>query len=154
MGYAKIDFQQPEDIRASIAKREDGPDVLAVPDSVRSASASFSSKDLADLGRKTNSLLCGQYRRLRSDKPILPSFCAKRTAITSVVTNWAGFYEQIVMEGCEHMNHFPVFGSKMPAVMPGAIIYKSDKDTLNIMAVQGKPVFVDTLVKLGAVDAL
>lgn len=59
------------------------------------------------------------------------------------------------MEGCEHMNHFPILGSKMPAVMPGAIIYKSDKNTLNIMAVQGKPVFVDALVKLGAVvDAL
>ena len=154
LGYSKVDFQQPEDIRASIAKRTGGPDMLPVPESVRSSASSFSSKDLADLGIQTNAMLCGQYTRLRGDKPILPSFCAKRTATTSVVTNWAGFYEQITLEGCEHLNHFPVFFSNMPAVMPGAVIYKSDKNTLNIMAVQGNPVFVDALVKLGAVDVL
>jgi hypothetical protein len=42
----------------------------------------------------------------------------------------------------------------MAAVMPGVVIYKSDNNTLNIMALQGKPIFVDSLVTLGAVDAL
>ena len=68
------------------------------------------------------------------------------------MTNWAGFYEQIDVEGCEHISHFPVFSSTMPALIPGAVIYKSSRDTLNIMALQGKPIFVDNLVKVGAVS--
>jgi len=143
VGFCKADFQQPEDIRASITKRNDGPDVLSVPDAMRSATSPLSNKELTALGVKTNAQLCGQYRRLGNDKPILPSFCAKRRAIVSVVTNWAGFYEQIVLQGCEHVKHFPVFFSTMPAVMPGAVIYKSNQNTLNILAVQGKPVFVE-----------
>lgn len=157
MGYSKEDFQQPEGIRASLAQRTGAPDVLPVSDSVHSACvppSCVSPAELAALGKKTNALLCGQYRRQRIDKPILPSFCARRKAMICVVTNWSGFYEQITMEGCEHLNHFPVFSSSMPAVMPGAVIYKSNKDTMNIMAVQGKPIFVDALVKLGAVDCL
>ena len=157
MGYCNVDFQRPEDIRASITLRGEAPAVLPVPDTVRSACTSLSSVSTADmirLGQTTTDLLRGQYRRVHADKAILPSFWTKRKAINSVVTNWAGFYEQIVLEGCEHVSHCPVFMSNMPAVMPGAVIYKSDKNTLNIMAVQGKRVFVDELIKQGAVERI
>lgn len=117
------------------------------------SSSSISAKDFAVLGKQTSSLLGGQYKRLRHDKPILPSFCAKRRAVLSFTTNWAGFYEQIVMEDCHHVTHFPVFISNA-AVIPGAVIYKSDSKTLNILAVQGKLEFVDALVKIGAVDVM
>ena len=158
-----MDYQQPEHIRASITKRQGGPVRLPVPASVRAtyatastptASPPASSQDIVHvLGRDTATLLRGQYRRLRSDKPILPTFCAKRKSILSFATNWAGFYEQIVLEGSEHVTHFPVFISNA-AIIPGAVIYKSDQDTLNILAVQGKPVFVETLVQLGAVEVI
>lgn len=147
LGFQKCDYEQPECIREMISKRDGAPDMIPVP-------ADIGDSDEA-IGQHTavfNATMKGQYRRKHLDRPFSPTFWSKKRAVLAMVTNWASFYEQLSMRGCEHVSHFPVFPAYLPAVMPGAVIYKSNKDTLCLMCLEGHVSIIDALAAIGAVE--
>lgn len=142
IGFQKGDYEDPALIRRALCD-VDGKSTPPV------LSSSGSSSD--DSG--TSKTAC--YRRLHADKPFIPGFFARQSASMSVVTNWAGFYKQLVLgngeEECQHKRHCPLFVPVVPSVMPGAVIFKSDDNTTCLYVLEGKKQLLQGLVDMGVV---
>lgn len=53
--------------------------------------------------------LQSNYQRHNSQVPVMPGFCRRRRAMLCLVTNWSGFYHEIVLPASRHVVHLPIW---------------------------------------------
>lgn len=63
----------------------------------------------------------------------VPTAESSRTLHWGCVTNWASFYQHVVLPGCTQVIHLPVYGTDMP--LPAAlVIFRPTEDSLALLS--------------------
>eukprot|EP00600_Ochromonadales_sp_CCMP1393_P013091 CAMPEP_0175005162 /NCGR_PEP_ID=MMETSP0005-20121125/5160_1 /TAXON_ID=420556 /ORGANISM="Ochromonas sp., Strain CCMP1393" /LENGTH=427 /DNA_ID=CAMNT_0016260377 /DNA_START=137 /DNA_END=1420 /DNA_ORIENTATION=+ len=96
----------------------------------------------------------GRYKGMvTGDNPEpYPGFFNRMEANVMIVTNWAGLYQHIEFEGCEHIVHSPLYVENAPALV-ASILYMATATEMAIFVYDNTTTLLDACAEQGMVEA-